>query len=170
MFNTPTWDATYLLENLLDQFTAGLSKPDTPLFYAKSDQLDSQGPVVYWRLGSLEKYEYLDKTPYSTNWDNTDDLKRTLTPTESSTPYSQEIPGGEREAEFTIRLPIDYSDSIADVSVHPYFDNYLPTTWNGEYGSYIDSDTFNLYDDTSSFENFPLTIGNPLNPSTIETR
>ena len=45
MFNTPTWDATYLLENLLDQFTAGLSQPDTPLFYAKSDQLDSQGPV-----------------------------------------------------------------------------------------------------------------------------
>ncbi|GAG87345.1 unnamed protein product, partial [marine sediment metagenome] len=169
-YNAPTWDATYIGENILDQFTAGLRYPDIPLFYIKSDQIDSQGPVVYWRLGSLEKYEYLDRAPYSTSWDNTDDLKRTLTPIESSTPYSQEIPGGERDVRFTIRLPLDYSDSIADISIHPYFDNYLPTTWNGEYGSFIDSETFNLYDNTSGFDSFPLTNGNPLNAPTQETR
>jgi hypothetical protein len=177
MFNTPTWDATYLLENLLDQFTAGLSQPDTPLFYAKSDQLDSQDPIVYWRLGSLEKYEYFDKAPYTTNWDNTDDMKRTLTPTQSSAPYSQQIPENERTAQFTIRLPLNYSDSIADVTIFPYFDNYLPTTWNGgtgippsPAGSYLDSSSFRLYDDSSGFLSFPLTNGNPLSASTLETR
>ncbi|MHA1541804.1 MAG: hypothetical protein ACTSQH_02375 [Candidatus Hodarchaeales archaeon] len=30
--NTPSWDATYFKENIMDQFTAGLSAPDTPHF------------------------------------------------------------------------------------------------------------------------------------------
>ncbi|MHA1968336.1 MAG: transglutaminase-like domain-containing protein [Candidatus Hodarchaeales archaeon] len=169
-YNTPTWDGTYLEKNILDQFTAGLRYPDMPLFYIKSDQMDSQEPLVYWRLGSLEKYEYLDRAPYTTNWDNTEDLKRTLTPIQSSTPYSQEIPENERSAQFTIRLPLDYSDSIADVSIHPYFNNYLPTIWNGEFGSYVDSDTFKLYDYNSSFDNPPFINGALLTASYQEAR
>jgi hypothetical protein len=168
MFNTPTWDASYLLENLLDQFMAGVSQPDEPLFYVQSDQADPQGPIVYWRLGSREEYEYSTKSQ-SSNWVNTQTSRRTITPTEEGTPYSQEVPSNERTAQFTVRIPLNYSDSIADIAVHPSFSNYLPTTWNGKYGTYIDRDTFNLHDNTST--NDPTyTNGNSLTALTRETR
>ncbi len=168
MFNTPTWDATYLLENILDQFTAGLSQPDDPLFYVQSDQADPQGPIVYWRLGSKGLYKYSTKSR-TTNWVNTQVSRRTITPIEEGTPYSQEVPSNERTAQFTVRIPLNYSDSVADVSVHPGFSKYLPATWNGQYGTYINRDTFNLYDSTST--NDPTyTNGNPLTALTLETR
>jgi len=168
MFNTPTWDASYLLENLMDQFTAGLSAPDVPLFYVQSDDiLDPQGTPVYWRLGSLETYKYFDKDPYSTNWDNTDSLKRRLTPTPQGSPYSQEIDPSDRDTQFTLRIPLDYNSSIADVTIHPYFDNYLPTTWNGGNGSFVDASSFTMNSDNLSIQPFS---GNLLSPSTVETR
>jgi len=168
MFNTPTWDASYLLENLMDQFTAGLSAPDTPLFYVQSDDaLNPQGTPVYWRLGTLEKYEYFDKDPYSTNWDNTNSLKRRLTPTPQGSPYSQEIDPSDRDTQFTLRVPLDYNSSIADVTIHPYFNNYLPTTWNGGNGSFVDASSFIMNSDNLSIQPFS---GSPLSPSTVETR
>ena len=168
MFNTPTWDASYLLENLMDQFTAGLSAPDVPLFYVQSDDiLDPQGTPVYWRLGSLETYKYFDKDPYSTNWDNTDSLKRRLTPTPQGSAYSQEIDPSDRDTQFTLRIPLDYNSSIADVTIHPYFDNYLPTTWNGGNGSFVDASSFTMNSDNLSIQPFS---GNPLSTSTVETR
>lgn len=168
MFNTPTWDASYLLENLMDQFTAGLSAPDVPLFYVQSDDgSDPQGTPVYWRLGTLETYEYFDKDPYSTNWDNTDSLKRRLTPTPQGSPYSQEIGPSDRDTQFTIRVPLDYNSSIADVTIHPYFDNYLPTTWNGGNGSFVDASSFTMNSDNLTIQPFS---GSTLSPSTVETR
>lgn len=146
MFNTPTWDATYILENLLDQFTAGLSTPDIPLFNVTSDQSDPQDPIVYWRLRSLESYEYTGKPPYTTDWNPTDSVKRVLSPipVEPNTTYSYIISPSERTASFTVKLPLNYSDSVADFTVHPSFSNYLPSTWNGYKGSYISSNSFNL--------------------------
>ncbi|MHA1207603.1 MAG: transglutaminase-like domain-containing protein, partial [Candidatus Hodarchaeales archaeon] len=136
MFNTPTWDATYLLENLLDQFTAGLSAPDTPLFNVTSNLANSQDPPVYWRLSNLATYEY-------TSVDQT--------------------------ASFTVEMPLDYNSTTSDVTVHPNFINMLPTTWNGEAGSYIDSNSFNLYSSgkessltpvtTQAKEVFPTLVG-----------
>jgi hypothetical protein len=148
MFNTPTWDATYLLENLLDQFTAGLSAPDVPLFNVSSDQSDPQDPIVYWRLASLSSYEYTGKAPYSTDWNPVQSAKRILSPipVEPNTTYSNIVSPSSRTASFTVRLPLDYNDSIADVTIHPSFINYLPTTWNGRKGSYISSNDFYLYD------------------------
>ena len=155
MFNTPTWDATYLLENLLDQFTAGLSAPDTPLFNVTSDDpVDPQDPIAYWRLGSLSQYEYTDKAPYTTDWNPTDTIKRIISPSPVGTPYSSLVPPAERTARFTVRLPLDHNSSTPDFSINPNFQNFLPTTWNGEYGSFIDANTFELYD---SVEN-PLTL------------
>ncbi|WP_455463899.1 transglutaminase-like domain-containing protein [Candidatus Hodarchaeum mangrovi] len=161
MFNTPTWDATYLLENLLDQFTAGLSAPDTPLFNVTSDDpVDPQDPIVYWRLGSLSQYEYTDKAPYTTDWNPTDTIKRIISPSPVGTPYSTLVPSAERTARFTVRLPLDHNSSTPDFSVHPNFQNFLPTTWNGEYGSFIDANTFELYD----------SVGNPLTVITRRSR
>jgi len=170
MFSTPSWDASYLLENLMDQFTAGMNftTADTPLFYVQSDDnLDPQGTPVYWRLGTLETYEYFDKVPYSTNWDSTDSLKRRLTPTPQGSPYSQEIGPSDRDTQFTIRIPLDYNSSIADVTIHPYFDNYLPTTWNGGNGSFVDANSFIMNSDNLSIQPFS---GSLLFPSTVETR
>ncbi|MFX0183150.1 MAG: transglutaminase family protein [Candidatus Hodarchaeota archaeon] len=162
MFNTPTWDATYILENLLDQFTAGLSMPDVPLFNVTSDQSDPQDPIVYWRLSSLESYEYTGKPPYTTDWNPTDSVKRVLSPDPvvPNTTYSHIISPSERTASFTVKLPLNHSDSVADVTIHPSFSNYLPTTWNGYKGSYISSNSFNLIG----------ADGQPLSPTTTQAR
>lgn len=139
LYNTPSWDATYLLENLLDQFTAGLQFPDEPLF-----NVTPKDPT-YWRLSSLEKYEYTGKSPYTTDWNPVDQVgRRVLTPTPEGTPFSSIVPGNENPVEYMVDLPLDHSDSTADVTVNPSFTNVLPTTWNGKYGSYIDSASFTL--------------------------
>ncbi len=148
MFNTPTWDPTYLWENILDQFTLGFTDLNTPLFNITSDQSNPQDPVVYWRLGSLESYEYTDKAPYSTDWNPAEPTYKRVIPTESNL-YSQEVPSNSRTAQFTIRVPMDYSDSLVDITINPYFTNNIPTVWNGQYGSYIDSNSFKLYDSNS---------------------
>jgi hypothetical protein len=145
MFNTPDWDASYLLENLMDQFAAGLQFPDQPLFNITSDQSDPRNPPAYWRLGTLPSYKYTGKPPYSTDWDKTDEWQRELSPNPNS-PYSSQIPSNERTATFTVELPLDHSVSLADVTVNPSFQNQLPTTWNGEYGSYVSADSFVLED------------------------
>ncbi len=153
LYNTPTWDATYLLENLLDQFTAGLQNPYDALFNVSSDQTDETYPPAYWRIGSLTTYE-LHGTSSGTDvigWWRYDPLGyRTLTPFEEGTPYSEEITESERTAQFRVQIPLDYSDEIVDVSVHNSFPNCLPTTWNGKSGSYVDAGSFNLYDASGS--------------------
>ncbi|MFW9853878.1 MAG: transglutaminase family protein [Candidatus Thorarchaeota archaeon] len=147
MFNTPTWDATYLLENLLDQFTAGLSAPDTILFNVTSDQANPQSPTAYWRLGTFESYEYTAKPPYTTDWNPTQKVKRILsTGAPSSSDYSQLVDPADRTARFTVHLPLDHNSSLADVTVNTNFKNYLPATWNGQKGSYIDSSSFQFFD------------------------
>ncbi|MFX1538908.1 MAG: hypothetical protein ACFFDI_32375, partial [Promethearchaeota archaeon] len=61
LFHTPTWDATYLLENLLDQFTAGIQNPYNALFNVSNELgTDPTSPPAYWRIGSLETYELYD--------------------------------------------------------------------------------------------------------------
>jgi len=153
LYNTPTWDATYLLENLLDQFTAGLQNPYDALFNVSSDQTDETYPPAYWRIGSLTTYE-LHGTSSGTDvigWWRYDPLGyRTLTPFEEGTPYSEEITESERTAQFRVQIPLDYSNEIVDVSVHNSFPNCLPTTWNGKSGSYVEADSFNLYDASGS--------------------
>lgn len=78
----------------------------------------------------------------------------------------------ERLAEFKVQIPLDYSSESADFSVNPNFPNYLPTTWNGRSGSYIDEDSFELYDandkristiTTQTKEAYPGTYGNSVN-------
>ncbi|UCG70465.1 MAG: transglutaminase domain-containing protein, partial [Thermoplasmata archaeon] len=142
MFNTPTWDATYLLENLLDQFTSGIQFPNEPLF-----NVTPKIPPTYWRLGTHGVYEYHEKT-YTTRWAAFAPVKsETLSPGQEGGVGERGIPVSERTATFKFELPLDYSTSVADVSVNINFRNYLPTTWNGKYGAYIDSDSFRLYDE-----------------------
>ena len=149
LFNTPSWNTTYLLENVLDQFTVGLKFPDKPIFNTTSDQSNPQRPVVYWRLSSLESYEYTDKPPYTTDWNPAEPTyNRVISPTASDI-YSQQIPSKLNPTQFAIRIPMDHSTPLADVTIHPYFTNYIPTTWNGLYGSYVDSNSFTLYDSNS---------------------
>ncbi|UCG89719.1 MAG: transglutaminase domain-containing protein [Candidatus Heimdallarchaeota archaeon] len=157
LYNTPTWDATYLLENLLDQFTAGLLNPYAALFNVSSDQSDETYPPAYWRIGSLETYERHGTTSGTDviGWWRYDPLGyRSLSPYETGTPYSQEIAESERTARFTVQVPLDYSTELVDVSVHNSFPNCLPTTWNGESGSFVDANSFRLYDASDN----PLTL------------
>lgn len=151
LFHTPTWDATYLLENLLDQFTAGIQNPYSALFNVSNELgADPTSPPAYWRIGSLETYELYDKgDDPTTRWTSIDPVNyRILTPTaeQTGTPYSSEISSSESIARYRFQVPLDYSTEIADVSVNPNFPNYLPTPWNGADGAYIDENTFELYD------------------------
>lgn len=163
MFHTPTWDATYLLENLLDQFAAGIQFPNQALFNVSNELgSDPTSPPAYWRLGSLETYEFFDKGEDPTSrWTSIDPVaNRELTPNSEGTPYSDEIDSADRTAQYTVQIPLDYSASIADVTVNPSFTNYLPTTWNGRDGSFVDADSFKLYD----------AYGGPLTPISAETQ
>ncbi len=152
MFNTPTWDATYILENLLDQFTAGLNAPNVVLFNVTSDDpADSTEPPAYWRISNLDEYIYTNKPPYTTDWDPSTSVKRdTFT-------YSSSVPADSRTARFTVEMPLDHNSTTVDVTIHPSFPNMLPTTWNGPLGSYVDSNSFNLYDSNDS----SLSLVNP---------
>ncbi|MFX0122521.1 MAG: transglutaminase-like domain-containing protein [Candidatus Hodarchaeota archaeon] len=154
LYNTPTWDATYLLENLLDQFTAGIKNPYNALFNVSNNLgSDPTSPPAYWRIGSLETYELLDKgEDPTTRWTSVDPLGyRVLTPYEEGVAYSSKV--DDRIAEFTVQIPLDYSTESVDVSVNPNFPNYLPTTWNGKDGSYIDENSFKLYADENAQKN-----------------
>ncbi|UCG00452.1 MAG: transglutaminase domain-containing protein [Candidatus Heimdallarchaeota archaeon] len=151
LFHTPTWDATYLLENLLDQFTAGIQNPYKALFNVSNELgADPTSPPAYWRVGSLETYELHDKgEDPTTRWTSVDPLGyRILTPSSESegTSYSSDIDPSDRIAEFKVEVPLDYSTASADVSVNPNFPNYLPSPWNGKSGAYIDENSFVLYD------------------------
>ncbi|MFX0051295.1 MAG: transglutaminase-like domain-containing protein [Candidatus Hermodarchaeota archaeon] len=143
LYNTPGWDATYLLENLLDQFTLGLGNLQVPLF-----NVSYNGPVTYWRLRSLESYVYTGKAPYSTDWRETDEVKRVLSPiaTTPNTTYSRIVPESQTAYNFTVSVPLNHSTTLGDVTINQNFVNYLPTTWNGGLGSYISSNDFKLYD------------------------
>ena len=102
-FNTPTWDATYIKDNIMDQFTAGLHSPDFPKFNISSDDpKDSRDPPTYWRLGSLNTYEYTNKVPYTTDWNPGDLIERALSPVpvEPNSTFSHII-----SPEFIIILP-----------------------------------------------------------------
>ncbi|MFX0210958.1 MAG: hypothetical protein ACFFDT_33575, partial [Candidatus Hodarchaeota archaeon] len=88
LFHTPTWDATYLLENLLDQFTAGIQNPYSALFNVSNELgADPTSPPAYWRVGSLETYELYDKgEDPTTRWTSIDPVNyRVLTPTAEQT-------------------------------------------------------------------------------------
>lgn len=175
LFNTPTWDATYLLENLLDQFTAGLSSGDTPIFNISSNKYDSSGgvpisdsknPPSYWKLGTLSSYVFKNRAPYTTDWVASTALKTEMDPDPSSTTtYSQEVPDtipGEigyadenflnsyEKYNFNIRMPINRSTINGQISAHPSYANYLPLPWNGEFGSYVSSDSFKYYEQPTS--------------------
>ncbi len=153
MFNTPTWDATYILENLLDQFTAGLTAPDVVLFNVTSDDpADSTEPPAYWRISNLDDYEYTNKPPYTTDWNPSTSVKRdTFT-------YSSVVPSDSRTARFTVETPLNLNSTTVDVTIHPSFPNMLPTTWNGLLGAYVSSNSFKLYDSED-------TLISPVNPS-----
>ncbi len=140
-FNTPTWDATYINESIMDQFTAGLIAYNTPKFNVTSDNpADSTEPPIYWRLGSLSTYEYSDKAPYTSSWALGNLSNRILPPMLHNLPSSTPV------TRFQVELPINYSRSTL-ATVHPNFINFLPVPWSGQYGSYVSSDTIELYDE-----------------------
>ncbi|MFW9904481.1 MAG: transglutaminase-like domain-containing protein [Candidatus Thorarchaeota archaeon] len=162
LYNTPTWDATYLLENLLDQFTAGIQNPYNALFNVSNQQgSDPTSPPAYWRVASLESYEYYDKgEDPTTRWTSEDPGYRVLTPTTEKEGTSYSSNPSSTIAQYLVEVPLDYSTQSADVSVNPNFPNYLPTTWNGKSGSYVDENSFVLEDAN----------GNNINTVTTQTR
>ena len=150
LYNTLTWDATYISENIIDQFTAGIQNPFRPIFNVTNVLgSDPYSPPTYWRLGSLASYEFHDKgEDPTTRWTNGEIGYRILTPSteQEGEPYSLEIDESDRLAEFRFQLPLNHSTEIVDVTINPNFPNYLPSAWNGRSGSYIAEDSFKLYD------------------------
>ncbi len=152
--NTPTWDATYIKENIMDQFTAGLATPDVSLFNVTSDDLsDSRDPPAYWRLGSLNTYEYSGKAPYNSDWYQGDLLKRNLSPVpvEPNDTFSRIIPPQSRSARYSVSIPVNLSRPSSLATIHPNFVNTLPVPSNGRFGSYVSSDSLLLTDSDMNY-------------------
>lgn len=129
-FNDPTWDSSYFLENLLDQFTAGLSLPDEPVFNVTNTLGDATEPPTYWRLTAWDKYLYKPVGSMTSDWDIT---AGTPIDIDSVNAFSQPITGT-KDARFQVDILVNRSNDV--------YENYIPTTWNGEFGAYIDKNTF----------------------------
>ncbi len=163
-FNAPTWDATYINESIMDQFTAGLNHPDESKFNISSDDPhDSTAPPVYWRLGSLSNYEYTGKVPYTTGWNTGIVFNRTLSPipNEPNDTFSNILSSSSRTARFQVEMPINYNRSTL-ATIHPNFLHSLPVPWNGRYGSYVSSDSIQLLDENSD-------LVSPLSKKVVES-
>lgn len=139
-FNQPTWDSAYFLENLLDQFTAGLSLPDEPVFNVTNILGEATEPPTYWRLRAYDKYLY-KSTHTTSDWDITggSTIDMGIGPT-----YSQPVTGT-KDARYQVDILVNRSNDI--------YENYIPTTWNGEFGAYVDKNTF-----STSALGFPTTV------------
>ena len=139
-FNTPTWDASYYLENWLDQFTSGLKFPTEIVFNLTSPesgphQLDWQTPC-YWRTRTWDKYAYQDAT-YTSIWLNSTSRTRDM-------PTNSEDVSNLGSYWYTVRMPIEHT------ATHEFF---LPTAWSGPYMGFVDTTTVRVLDNNGDERN-----------------
>ena len=154
LFNQPSWNAAYYLQNLMDQMTAGLLQPDLVVFNITNINpdpwsTDPHSPLAYYKTGIRTSYEYNDPIAFSGSWftQQSDALRFDLEPT-----YSQPIPSEYRLETETVEptfrnntvvtLQIDHEINYSTTS----FRESIPVVWSGAYGSYINRDSIRVGD------------------------
>lgn len=152
LFNQPSWNAAYYLQNLMDQMTAGLTQPDLVVFNITNINPDPwaedpHSPLAYYKTGIRTSYEYNDPIAFSGSWftQQSDALRFGLEPT-----YSQPIPSEYRLETETIEptfrnntvvtLQIDHEINYSTTS----FRESIPVAWSGAYGSYVDRNSITV--------------------------
>lgn len=141
----PDWNARYYLEDLLSQFLNGISFPDKPIFNVTNiaDGASPIEPLTYWRLAALTRYEFEDREPYYTDWNQLDSTVERLFSSESDLFSSSKIPDnliGDSSTTgiFRVDIPLDLSTSLPEPQISASFPYYIPTTWNDVHGGFID--------------------------------
>ncbi len=142
----PDWNARYYLEDLLSQFLNGISFPDEPIFNVTNLAGSSPSdPATYWRLAALTTYEFENREPFYPDWNQLDSTIEKLFSTERNSFYSSKIPDSsignpDTSGKFRVDIPVDLSSSIPEPQISASFPYYIPTTWNDQYGGYVDLD------------------------------
>ncbi|MHA1449092.1 MAG: hypothetical protein ACTSP4_06690, partial [Candidatus Hodarchaeales archaeon] len=137
-FNTDFWDASYILDSLLDQFTAGLDLPDEPLFNitaclpgTTTVSSTPKEPLAYWwRQEVYSNYGY-EKNPSSTFGRSAWDLMPVDYKNFGATSYGQ--PPDNPNATYRVDF---LANKAEDQTI---WSDYIPATWNGPTGSYVSS-------------------------------
>ena len=152
IFNTPSWNALYYLQNLMDQFQAGLKNSNQIIFNITNVNPDPynnnpHAPITYYATSSVNTYEYKNPVALSGSWfTSSNPISNSYT---SGNIYSRPIPQSySLEKQTTppyarnntvVTLKIDQNINYTSTS----WQGTLPTVWSGSYGSYINAATVN---------------------------
>ena len=159
-FNTPSWNAGYFLDNILDQFTSGLQFPEEIIFNVTNltpdpseitDQTGtpSQKPVTYFRQQTFDLYEYRFPEARSASWFSSNTQSRIGG---LQNLYSENVPKSFEDELFEpgstqatrqhntallqFRMGINHSSTFGQ-------NQPIPTVWNGQFGALVP-----LFDDS----------------------
>ena len=172
MFKTPSWNAQYYLNNILDQFRAGLNAPFTPVFNVTNNSPDPA------RFGSNEKISsyFKEQTYYSYKYDAVTAKSGTFFPAPTGTTTEKVYLAGTQFNNQTLSQPVPdkylitpsspppaqrnynaYSLTVTTLMNHTsLYDQSLPAVWNGRtygingtdstfYGSFINPNKTVVY-------------------------
>ena len=154
MFNTPSWNALYYLQNIMDQFQAGLKNPYQIVFNVTDINPDPyntnpHAPITYYATSSENTYEYNSPVATSGSWfTSSNPIPNSYT---SGNIYSRPVPQSYITNTSTtppyarlntaVTLQFDQNINYNSTSWQTGSNNGLPTVWSGTYGSYIDTST-----------------------------
>lgn len=171
LFNVPSWNAQYYLDNILDQFQAGINDPFKPVFNVTNNTPDS-------RLGSNQKISsYLkEETFFAYKYDAVKAKSGTFFPADTGLTSQNQYLSGTTYNQQTFSQPVPdklVQDMALDPSQRTYnaydltvsmpinhtslYDESLPVPWNSRtygsngtfYGSFINPNSTEVYTNTS---------------------
>jgi hypothetical protein len=185
LFKTPSWNAQYYLDNILDQFRSGLNEPFIPVFNVTNNSPDEQR----FGSGNQKISSYLkDKTYFDYKYDSLKAKSGTFFPADTGTTSQNVYLSKDPFTGQTFSKPvpdsflneIDKAPSARDFNVYSLtvtkeinhtdlYEDILPLSWNSRtygknggdnsfYGSFIDPKKVEIY----STENALLDTCSPL--------
>ena len=178
MFKTPSWNAQYFLDNILDQFTAGLLNPNLVVFNVTNltpDPSDSpsaspspnQLPLAYYRENSYFNYAYDSKIATSGTFMKLtpgQNVLHTYTPGGVSNVLSNPVPDSYLQYLQTPKDQRNYTvytlQFTKEINLTSSYTETLPVIWNSKtyentefYGSFIDPNSVEI----ANLDGTPLT-------------
>ncbi|MHA2105359.1 MAG: transglutaminase-like domain-containing protein, partial [Candidatus Hodarchaeales archaeon] len=158
IFNNPSWNAAYYLQNLMDQFTAGLNAPFQNVFnitriFPDNDDLattSDQYPFAYYKTGVSDSWEYNANEARSGDWElsSSQALKYGLEEI-----LSEDNPQVYSDMKFETQNinPTLRNNTMVTLMIEQEINTSsstwrepIPVAWSGTLGAYIDPNTINL--------------------------
>jgi hypothetical protein len=158
LFNNPSWNAAYYLQNLMDQFTAGLNAPFQNVFnitriFPDNDDLATTSnhyPFAYYKKGVSDSWEYNANEARSGDWElsSTKALKYGLKDI-----LSEDDPQVYSDMKFETQNinPTLRNNTMVTLLIEKEINTStstwresIPVAWSGTLGAYIDPNTITL--------------------------